>query len=166
MDTFFHSFESLKGNFRNPISDAYSEISLKLCDEVFNSSKSIKTKTNREKLMIASYLGGMAIAGSYVGLLHPISAGISSVLKTPHCLTNCYVMEKIKKYYPNEFKKYQIYKKSNGIKISYNIFKQINENTIAEVFDKTIIHERPLENYFGPKFRKKFTLNVLKKILL
>ena len=166
MDTFFHSFESLKGNFRNPISDAYSEVSLKLCEEVFNSNQNIKTKINREKLMIASYLGGMAIAGSYVGLLHPISAGISSVLKTPHCLTNCYVMEKLQKYYPTEFKKYQNYKKSNNIKISYNVFKKINKDTICEIFDKTIIHERPLENYFGPHFRKKFTLSVMKEIFL
>ena len=79
---------------------------------------------------------------------------------------NLDILRKIQKYYPAEFKKYQNYKKSNDIKISYNIFKKINKNTISEIFDKTIIHERPLENYFGPHFRKKFTLSVMKEIFL
>ena len=34
----------------------------------------------REKLMVASYLGSMAIATSYVGLVHPLSAGLGMVL--------------------------------------------------------------------------------------
>ena len=73
-------YQSLSGTFRNAIGDAYSEQTLKLCREVFLSDDMQKTE-NREKLMVASYLGGCAIATSYVGIIHPFSAALSVVLE-------------------------------------------------------------------------------------
>ena len=54
MDTFIHCFESLNGNHRHLISDAYSREAMKLCDEVFHSDDMMSDE-NRSKLMVASY---------------------------------------------------------------------------------------------------------------
>ena len=91
MDTFIHSFESLNGHHRHALSDSYSEKAILMIDEVFKSDDFF-SDYNREKLMIASYFGGIAIANSYVGLVHPFSAGLSVVLGIHHCEANCIVM--------------------------------------------------------------------------
>ena len=39
----------------------------------------MQSDQNRERLMVASYLGGCAIATSYVGLVLSLSAGLSVV---------------------------------------------------------------------------------------
>ena len=74
MDAFIHCIESLNGSYRNSIGDAYSRETLRLCNEVFMSSD-MKSDLNREKLMVASYLGGCAIASSYVGIVHSHPVG-------------------------------------------------------------------------------------------
>ena len=79
MDTYLHCIESLNGKFRNAIGDAFSHQAIALCREVFMSDDMMSDE-NREKLMVASYLGGCAIANSFVGVIHPFSAGLSVVL--------------------------------------------------------------------------------------
>ena len=98
--THIFTVSSPSGTFRNAIGDAYSEQTLKLCREVFLSDDMQKTE-NREKLMVASYLGGCAIATSYVGIIHPFSAALSVVFGTPHCKANCIVMNAMKEFYQN-----------------------------------------------------------------
>ena len=91
MDAYIHCIESLQGSYRNAIGDSYSHQSIRLCREVFLSSD-MQSNSNREKLMIASFLGGCAIGSSYVGVVHPFSAALSVVLGTHHCVANCIVM--------------------------------------------------------------------------
>lgn len=79
MDTFMHCIESLNGRFRYPIADSLSRQALTMVREVFQSDEMMRPQ-ERLNLMVASALGGMAIAGSYAGLVHPISAPLSVVL--------------------------------------------------------------------------------------
>jgi 3-deoxy-alpha-D-manno-octulosonate 8-oxidase len=72
MDTFIHSIESLNGIYRNVLSDNFSDQALRLCKEALGSSEILDDDT-REKIMVASYIGGSAISLSYVGLIHPLS---------------------------------------------------------------------------------------------
>ncbi len=53
--------------------------------------------------MVASYLGGCAIATSYVGLIHPLSAELSVVLGIHHCVANSIVMRAMADYYPEAY---------------------------------------------------------------
>ena len=46
----------------------------------------MQSDENRSKLMVASYLGSCAIATSYVGLIHPFSAGLSIALGYHRCI--------------------------------------------------------------------------------
>ena len=70
MDAFIHCFESKNGSFRNSIGDAFSQMCMTLCNDIF-SSKTMMSNENRSKMMVASYFGGCAIATSYVGVVHP-----------------------------------------------------------------------------------------------
>ena len=66
-------------------------------------SVNMKSDQMREKLMVASYLGGCSIAASYVGLVHPFSAALSVVLGIHHGLANCIAMRGMQPYYPKYF---------------------------------------------------------------
>ena len=102
MDAYIHSIESLSGHYRNAIGDALSEQAIKICREVFMSNNMMSDE-NRAKIMVASYLGGSAIATSYVGLVHPFSAGLSVVFGIHHCRANCVAMTAMRYFYPREF---------------------------------------------------------------
>ena len=102
MDAYIHSFESLNGSYRNVVGDALSKQTLTLCREVFFADN-MMASLEKEKLMTASFLGGCAIASSYVGLVHPLSAGLSVVLGIKHCLANCIVMQAMEEFYPYEY---------------------------------------------------------------
>ena len=62
IDTYMHCFESLTGHYRNTVVDALATKAIELSREIFNSADMMLPE-NREKLMIASYLGGQP-AGS------------------------------------------------------------------------------------------------------
>jgi 3-deoxy-alpha-D-manno-octulosonate 8-oxidase len=55
-----------------------------------------------EKLMIASYFGGLSIAYSQVGVCHALSYGLSFVLGTRHGIGNCIVFDQLEEFYPVE----------------------------------------------------------------
>ena len=77
----------------------------------------MQTPKNRERLMVASYLGGCAIATSYVGLVHPLSAGLSVVFGLHHCVANCIVMRAMEEYYPKPFQEFWEMAEKQKIKI-------------------------------------------------
>lgn len=60
-------------------------------------SEDMMSDENREN-MVASYLGGCAIANSFVGVVHPFSAGLSVVLDTHHCIGNCITMNAMEEF--------------------------------------------------------------------
>jgi 3-deoxy-alpha-D-manno-octulosonate 8-oxidase len=153
MDAYIHCVEALNGSYRNAVGDAFSRETLKLCDEVFNSNDMMSDK-NREKLMVASYLGGASIATSYVGVVHPFSAGLSVVLGTHHCEANCIVMNVMDEYYPEECQNFKKMLKQQNIKLKKNICKDLTNTQYDMLYESTIIHEKPLTNALGEEFRK------------
>lgn len=167
MDAFIHSFESLSGRYRNILSDYYATMVINLIDEIFT-SKNIKSKTNRKKLMLCSYLGGLSIASSYVGIVHPLSAGLSTVFGTRHCEANCRVLFELNKYYPSYRKLFLKYVINNKIKF-HKLNYRINDNILTDLYQSSIFHNKPLANALGKNFKKILTYkevsNIFKKIL-
>ena len=156
MDAYIHCIESLAGNYRNAIGDAFSEQTLKICREVFE-DLDMQGDKNREKLMVASYLGGCAIATSYVGVVHPFSAGLSVVLGVHHCLANCVVMTVMEKFYPRETEEFLRFVESQKIIIPKGICKNLSQDQYDNLFNSTIIHEKPLTNALGEDFKNILT---------
>ena len=143
MDAYIHCIESLAGFYKNAIGDSFSSQVLKLCREVFF-SEDMQSSENREKLMIASYLGGCAIASSYVGVVHPFSAGLSVVLGTHHCLSNCITMRGMKEFYPKEYDEFWTMVDRQQVNIPEGLCRDLTENQYDLLYDSTIIHEKPL----------------------
>jgi len=154
MDAYIHCIESLNGSYRNSIGDAYSRETLKLCKEVFMSESDMKSDINREKLMVASYLGGCAIASSYVGVVHPFSAALSVVLKIHHCVANCIVMRAMEEFYGEHYFEFWEMVKIQNINIPKGICSKLTNQQYIDLINSTIIHDKPLTNALGINFRK------------
>lgn len=167
MDTYIHSFESLNGSYRHVISDAFAREAINLCKEVFN-SKDMMSDENREKLMTASYLGGCAIANSYVGVVHPFSAALSVVFKIHHCEANCITMKGMKEFYPKEYEEFFEMAEKQNIKIPSlkKYVQSIDEDIFEKLYSSTIIHEKPLSNALGDNFKNILTYEKVKEIFL
>ena len=163
MDAYIHCIESLSGNHRNAVGDSLSVQTLSLCKQVFY-SENMQTLENREKLMVASYLGGNAIATSYVGLVHPLSAGLSVVLGTHHCVGNCIVMRAMEEFYPREFDEFWKMVAIQKVKIPENLCKNLSDKKFEQLYNSTIIHEKPLRNALGDDFKNILTPEKVKDI--
>ena len=157
MDTYIHCIESLNGRYRNAIGDAYAKQAISLCREVFL-SEDMMSDENREKLMVASYLGGCSIANSFVGIIHPFSAGLSVVLGTHHCIGNCITMNAMEEFYPKEYKEFFEMAEKQGIEIPKRIGTNLSDETYEALYNATVIHEKPLSNALGDNFKELLTL--------
>jgi 3-deoxy-alpha-D-manno-octulosonate 8-oxidase len=163
LDTYIHSFESLNGKYRNAIGDAFARQAITLCREVFLSNDMMSDE-NREKIMIASYLGGCAIANSFVGVVHPFSAGLSVVLDIHHCIGNCITMNAMEEFYPKEYEEFNLMAEKQGIKIPKGIASNLDEETYKKLYNSTVIHEKPLSNALGDNFKESLSYEKVKKI--
>ncbi len=163
MDAYIHCVEALAGRYRNAIGDAYSRETINLCRQVFLDGD-MKSSLNRERLMVASYLGGCAIATSYVGLIHPFSAGLSVVLGLHHCVANCIVMRAMQPYYPEFYEEFWAMVNKQGISIPEGVAQNLSDDKYEQLFASTIIHQKPLTNALGETYRDILTPDKVQSI--
>ena len=163
MDCYIHCIESLTGTFLNEFSKSYGEKALELCREVFVTKNDWDAESD-DKLMMASYAGGMSIAYSQVGVAHAVSYGLSYLLGTKHGIGNCIVFDKLEEYYPDGVKEFKYMVEKNKINIPQNICKGLTD----EQFDKMInvsMGMKPLwENALGKDWEKKMNREKLRKL--
>jgi 3-deoxy-alpha-D-manno-octulosonate 8-oxidase len=163
MDAYIHCVESLAGSYRNAIGDAYSRETLRMCKSVFLASNMMDDQC-REQLMVASYLGGCAIATSYVGLVHPLSAALSVVLGVHHCVANCIVMRAMEPFYPEAFREFWDMADRQSIEVPQLNGDAFDRLTLGALHDATLLHERPLANALGDDFRSVLTRQATERI--
>lgn len=156
MDTYIHCIESLRGRYRHALADAYSREALELVREIMLSDNMMSDE-NRSKLMVASYLGGSSIGNSFVGLVHPISAGLSTVLGTHHCEANCLVMQHMQEYYPEETEEFLSMLHRQKIELKSGLCKNLSSDKKAALYGSSIVHEVPLKNALGDNFKNILT---------
>ncbi|MEW6387253.1 MAG: iron-containing alcohol dehydrogenase family protein [Thermodesulfobacteriota bacterium] len=165
LDTYIHCLESLNGRYRNAIGDAFSQQAMLLSKEVFL-SEDMLSEENRAKLMVASYLGGCAIASSYVGVVHPFSAGLGVVLGIHHGLANCLVMTVMDEFYPKEVEIFWEMVEEQQVEIPRGLFKNLTETQYDKLYNSIIVHEKPLANALGDNFRDILTKEKVVKIFM
>jgi 3-deoxy-alpha-D-manno-octulosonate 8-oxidase len=153
MDAYIHCIEALSGGYRNSIGDAYSRETINLCRQVFLDQE-MMSPINRERMMVASYLGGSAIATSYVGLVHPFSAGLSVVLGLHHCVANCIVMGAMESFYPSAYDEFWRMAEVQGIDVPSGICRGLKDFQYELLYASTIIHQKPLINALGEHYKK------------
>ena len=151
MDTYIHCVESLHGRLMNPFAESFARQSLSLCREVFLG------EFDHDKMMVASYLGGISVATTMVGVVHPISAGLSKVLGYRHGIANCIVFNVVPEYY-SEVEEFHRILDHNKIVLPKIV---ATEAEIDQMVEETHNHNKPLWNALGDDWKKILNRNVL-----
>lgn len=115
MDCYIHCIESLNGRKNNAFSTAYGLQALELCRDVFLGR--ISREEADEKLMVASYFGGLSLTYSEVGACHALSYGLSYVLHLRHGVANCIAFRQLAEFYPEGVHEFQLMCERNGIAV-------------------------------------------------
>jgi 3-deoxy-alpha-D-manno-octulosonate 8-oxidase len=163
MDCYIHCIESLEGTYLNEFSKSYGAKALELCQEIFLHNTNW-TDESDDKLMMASYAGGMSIAYSQVGVAHAVSYGLSYLLGTKHGIGNCIVMNHLEEYYPAGVAEFKQMVAKNNIDIPVGICSGLSD----EQFDKMIavsLGMKPLwENALGKNWEQIMTKEKLRAL--
>lgn len=163
MDTYIHCVESLRGQYRHALADSYSREAISLIREVC-ASDDMMTPENREKVMVASYLGGASIANTYVGVVHPLSAGLSTVLHFHHCIANCIVMNVMGDFYPDETEEFGSFVDRQKVAVPTGVCKNLDLEGYRALYESSTTHEKPLMNALGQNFKSILTLDRVTKL--
>lgn len=163
MDCYIHCIESLEGTYLNEFSKSYGEKALELCREVFV-KKQIWDDECDDKLMMASYAGGMSIAYSQVGVAHAVSYGLSYLLGTKHGIGNCIVMNQLEEYYPEGVKEFKYMVEKNQIEIPAGLCSGLNEEDFEKMINVSIGMKPLWENALGKDWEKIMTREKLRNL--
>lgn len=149
MDCYIHCVESLCGTYLNAFSQAYGEKALALCEEVF-----LKPGPDSdEKLMVASYFGGMSIAYSQVGICHALSYGLSFVLKIHHGIGNSIAFDYLHEYYPQGVEAFRKMLDINQIKLPRGVTADLSEKDLDIMVDVAYQLDPLWENALGSNWK-------------
>jgi 3-deoxy-alpha-D-manno-octulosonate 8-oxidase len=165
MDCYIHNIEALNGHRKTVMGDSLGTESLRLCREIFLSEDS-HTPENDEKLMIASYLGGLSLTYSEVGACHAISYGLATVTGVHHGLGNCIVFNQLEEFYPDGVREFKEMMKKNSIELPQGF----NANRTPEEIDKMIDISLTLvfmwAHVCGPEWQKIITRDKIRGLLM
>lgn len=162
MDCYIHCIESLQGTYLNEFSRAYGEKSLDLCREVFLNDHA----DSADKLMMASFFGGMSIAYSQVGACHALSYGLSYVLGTHHGIGCCITFDYLDEIYPEGVKEFRTMMKKSGIELPRNLVKNLSDEKIERMVTVALGLAPLWENCLGKDWQSIMTREKTKSLFL
>ncbi|TWI77271.1 3-deoxy-alpha-D-manno-octulosonate 8-oxidase [Desulfobotulus alkaliphilus] len=160
MDCYIHNVEALCGTFVNEYARAFGEQSQVLCREVFLDHH----PESDEKLMMASYFGGMSIAYSQVGACHALSYGLSYVLGLHHGIANSIVFDYLEEFYPDGVKEFRAMAEKNRIQIPRNLTADLSEAQMEKMIDVSMGMVPLWENCLGKDWQEKMSRDRMRKL--
>jgi 3-deoxy-alpha-D-manno-octulosonate 8-oxidase len=161
MDCYIHCVESLTGTYLNAFSKAYGEKAMALCREVFLGDEDAESD---DKLMMASYFGGMSIAYSQVGVCHALSYGLSFGLGIHHGIGNCIAFDYLEEFYPEGVQEFREMMKKNNIQLPRNLIADIGPEQLEKMVNVALVLEPLWENALGKDWRNIMTREKIKKL--
>lgn len=163
MDCYIHCIESLNGTFLNAFSQSYGEKAFELCKEIFLEGN-LSEHESQDKLMMASWHGGMSIAYSQVGVAHAMSYGLSYLLGTKHGIGNCIVFDHLEEFYPDGVKLFKQMKKQHNIQLPQGICADLSDNQFDVMIDVALGLVPLWENAIGKNWKQVITRDKLKAL--
>ncbi len=163
MDAYIHCVEVMAGRSRNAVADAYCREALSLCRQLF-AADDMMSAESRERLMVASYLGGCATTISRLGVVHPFSAALSVVLGLHHGVANCIAMRALSQFYPAECDELEAMAERQQVSIPRGVCRSLTENQYRSLYAATLIHPQPLANALGSDYRDQLTFDRVVKL--
>ncbi|HIJ55170.1 MAG TPA: iron-containing alcohol dehydrogenase [Deltaproteobacteria bacterium] len=162
MDCYIHCVESLTGTYLNTFSQSYGEKAIELCREVFlNGGDSAD-----DKLMMASYFGGMSIAYSQVGVCHALSYGLCFVLGYRHGIGNSIVFDQLEEFYPEGVAEFRKMLDHHGISLPRNVVDGVSTEKLDKMIDVALILEPLWENALGAEWKQQMSRDRIKELYL
>ncbi len=152
MDCYIHCVESLNGTYLNTFSKSYGKKAIELCREVFLNDD----PEGDDKLMMASYFGGMSIAYSQVGICHALSYGLSFVLGIHHGVGNCIVFDQLEEFYPEGVREFREMMAKNDIRLPASL-RKVSDAEMKKMVDVALVLEPLWENALGKEWRLMMT---------
>ncbi|HET8736150.1 MAG TPA: iron-containing alcohol dehydrogenase family protein, partial [Pricia sp.] len=162
MDCYIHCIESLNGTYLNAFSQSYGEKALDLCKEVF--WRGVLPEESRNKLMMASWHGGMSIAYSQVGVAHAMSYGLGFLLGVRHGIGNCLVFRHLEAFYPEGVTLFEKMRQKHGIELPEGICAQLDDHEFETMINVAMGMVPLWENALGKDWRKRITPDKLETI--
>ncbi len=156
MDCYIHCIESLNGTYLNAFSESYGEKAFELCKDIFLNN-SIPEKEMQDKLMMASWHGGMSIAYSQVGVAHAMSYGLSYLLGTKHGIGNCIVFDHLEEFYPEGVALFKTMKAKHNVELPQGVCADLSDREFDIMIDVALSLEPLWENAVGKNWKKKIT---------
>ncbi|MEZ4802696.1 MAG: iron-containing alcohol dehydrogenase [Gelidibacter sp.] len=163
MDCYIHCIESLNGTFLNAFSQSYGEKAFELCKEIFVEGN-LSDEEAQDKLMMASWHGGMSIAYSQVGVAHAMSYGLSYLLGTKHGIGNCIVFNHLEEFYPEGVKLFKEMKKLHNIHLPEGICADLDDEQFDIMIDVALGLEPLWQNAVGNHWKQTITREKLKSL--
>lgn len=163
MDCFVHCIESLNGTYLNAFSQSYGEKAYDLCKEIFLGDY-LSAEDAQDKLMMASWHGGMSIAYSQVGVAHAMSYGLSYLLGIKHGIGNCIVFDHLEEFYPDGVAMFKEMKAKHQIELPKGVCSNLEEEEIDIMINVALSLEPLWENAIGKSWKKVITSEKLKTL--
>ncbi len=163
MDCYIHCVESLTGTYLNAFSQSYGEKAMDLCREVYLEKDEIDADA-QDKLMMASWHGGMSIAYSQVGVAHALSYGLSYLLGTKHGIGNCIVFDQLEEFYPEGVEEFKRMVEKHNIHIPKGICKDLTDAQFNTMIDVALGLVPLWENALGKEWQKTITREKLREM--
>lgn len=162
MDCFIHCIESLNGTFLNAFSQSYGDKALELCKEVYLGD--LSPEESRDKLMMASWHGGMSIAYSQVGVAHALSYGLGYLLGVKHGIGNCLVFQHLQEFYPEGVRLFNQMMHKHNIVLPVGICANLSDKEFDTMIDVALGMEPLWENALGKDWNIIITPEKLRSI--
>ncbi len=157
MDTYIHCVESHTGTQFNTFSDAFGNQALQLCREVFLFDGCGQSPQNDEKLMVASYMGGLSLTYSEVGICHALSYGLSFVFGFRHCIANCIIFEHLEEFYPQGVAEFRKMVEKNNIFIPQHLSAAWSDEQINKMIDVSFALTHMWNHALGSDWQSKIS---------
>ena len=151
MDCYIHCVESLQGTMINELARGFASKALELCNQFFLGSG------DEDELMTASYMGGVSIVNSEVGICHALSYGLSMELGYRHGFANCVVFNVLDEYYGPWVESFREMMNQHCINLPTNVCKTLDDEAMERMIAMTLRMERPLTNALGVGWRDLLT---------
>jgi len=154
MDSYIHCVESLTGTKNNAFSMAFGEKALELCKDIFLDPFTSREEAD-DKLMIASYMGGLSLTYSEVGVCHALSYGLSFVFGTRHGIANCIAFDKLEEVYGEGVIHFRRMLSLNSVTLPKDLAKDWTEDEISKMADVAYALEHMWIHAYGNDWKEK-----------
>jgi 3-deoxy-alpha-D-manno-octulosonate 8-oxidase len=165
MDCYIHNIEALNGHRKTVMGDSLGTESLRIFRDIYSGNDS-RSPENEEKLMIASYLGGLSLTYSEVGACHAISYGLATVTSIHHGVGNCVVFNQLDEFYPEAVKEFREMMQLNNIELPMGVTADCTSEDFEKMIDISLTLIFMWQHVCGPDWEKIITRDKLRGLFM